>query len=313
MPFKSVIVKGLGKIKFPASMTDEAIEQSIKNLDMSESARMARAKEQGFDTRRTFYHGTGGDVEGFNPKNLDIKPSSHYYDIGIHGSESPEIANTYAQYSRFPNAAKGMSSGMVGGDPAVYPLLMKASNPLDLTNGVPEDIKSDLIEFAIESGISEKSKYIKLMDSNPNDFMGQLQRKAGREELAEFLNKKGYDGIDYIWQGGKNRVVFDPKNIRSKHAAFNPDLKDSPSLLASSVPLMLGAGAMLKGEDTRADTGAIESPKHPKIADLRAFIDEHDDILMDDMLGGLTSYLDKLSYDDKITMKDRILMALDLL
>lgn len=445
MPFKSVIVKGLGKIKFPASMTDEAIEQSIKNLDMSESARMARAKEQGFDTRRTFYHGTGGDVEGFNPKNLDIKPSSHYYDIGIHGSESPEIANTYAQYSRFPNAAKGMSSGMVGGDPAVYPLLMKASNPLDLTNGVPEDIKSDLIEFAIESGISEKSKYIKLMDSNPNDFMGQLQRKAGREELAEFLNKKGYDGIDYIWQGGKNRVVFDPKNIRSKHAAFNPDLKESPSLLANYAPIALAgplaAGAMLTGEDAEAGlatgaikkqlqklhpdikfsisgdetivldkvivpdskrgsgqgtkfmedflslvdkegkqaaltptsdfggnktrlkkfykrfgfvdnkgrdkdysvmeamirpskgvaavspllggllgadqaqaaTGTITGPKHPKIADLRAFIDEHDDILMDDMLGGLTSYLDKLSYDDKITMKDRILMALDLL
>jgi hypothetical protein len=62
VPFKSVIVKGLGKIKFPSSMSDEAIERSIKNLDMSEAARMARAKEQGFD-ERIIYHGTQKDFD----------------------------------------------------------------------------------------------------------------------------------------------------------------------------------------------------------------------------------------------------------
>jgi hypothetical protein len=51
------VAKGVEEVGKVAKATDEA-------LDMSHAARMARAKEMGFDTSKTFYHGTKGELEG---------------------------------------------------------------------------------------------------------------------------------------------------------------------------------------------------------------------------------------------------------
>jgi hypothetical protein len=486
VPFKSVIIKGFGKVKFPASMSDEAIEQSIKNLDMSEAARMARAKDQGFG-ERIYYHGTQKDFGEFS----EVGP--HFF------AKTPNLANQFSK----------MRGDGLGGN--VIQSRIKIENMFDYTNDdhikkiekflrdngdlYDTDVRGNVInridgirngEFsAIEdekvidaikntgfdafsvSETAEPIRYAKA-DRSRSVFSDRDMAKDKYNEVMERWKKYGmgnesikprvrtdkdrfiieYQGDTFNQVGddlglfGKNVAVFNPSNIRSKYASFNPDLKDSPSLLASSAPLMLGAGAMLKGEEAEAGavtnsiknalsklhpdikfsisgndtivldkvivpdskrgsgqgtkfmedflslvdkegkqaaltptsdlggnktrlkkfykrfgfvdnkgknkdysvmetmirpskgvaavsplllggllgadqaqaaTGTMTGPKHPKIADLKAFIDKHDDILMDDMLGGVTSYLDKLSYEDKITMKDRLLLALDLI
>jgi len=357
VPFKTVIVKGLGKIKFPSSMTDEAIEQSIKNLDMSESARMARAKEQGFD-ERIVYHGTQKDFDEFSgsrPHFFSKDPAlanqfSKMRGDGLGGNVIQARVNTGSMFDYTNDDHISKIENYLREKGQLYDTDIRgdAINRIDgVRNGEFSAIEDDKVLEAIKNtgfdafSVSETAEPIRYAkaDRSRSVFSDKDMAKDKYNEVMERWKKYGmgnesikprvrtdkdrfiidYQGDTFHQVGddlglfGKNVAVFNPSNIRGKNAAFNPDLKDSPSLLASSAPLMLGAGAMLKGEDTRADTGAIESPKHPKIADLRAFIDEHDDILMDDMLGGLTSYLDKLSYDDKITMKDRILMALDLL
>ena len=62
-------------------------------------------------------------------------------------------------------------------------------------------------------------------------------------------------------------------------------------------------------------TGTIEGPApgRENIAKVSEFIDRNDDIVFDDLLGGVTSWLNKLSYDDKLTFKDRLMAALDLI
>ena len=45
VPFKTVLVKGLGKIKFPGTMSDEAIENAIKNSSEFYSGTMGQPIE----------------------------------------------------------------------------------------------------------------------------------------------------------------------------------------------------------------------------------------------------------------------------
>lgn len=489
MPFKTVIVKGLGKIKFPSSMTDEAIEQSIKNLDMSESARMARAKEQGFD-ERIVYHGTQKDFDEFSgsgPHFFSKDPAlanqfSKMRGDGLGGNVIQARVNTGSMFDYTNDDHISKIENYLREKGQLYDTDIRgdAINRIDgVRNGEFSAIEDDKVLEAIKNtgfdsfSVSETAEPIRYAQADRsravfsdremakeryNDAMARWEKYGmGNEDIKpRVITEKGrfiiehqgdtfYKIGDELGMLGKNVAVFDPSNIRSKNAAFNPDLKESPSLLANYAPIALAgplaAGAMLTGEDAEAGlatgaikkqlqklhpdikfsisgdetivldkvivpdskrgsgqgtkfmedflslvdkegkqaaltptsdfggnktrlkkfykrfgfvdnkgrdkdysvmeamirpskgvaavspllggllgadqaqaaTGTITGPKHPKIANLKAFIDKHDDILMDDMLGGLTSYLDKLSYDDKITMKDRILMALDLL
>src|SRR5262245_10550104 len=54
-------------------------------LPMDLASRMARAREMGFDTDRTLYHGTSSTFDEFNPGNRSI-----------YLTDKPEIADIYA-------------------------------------------------------------------------------------------------------------------------------------------------------------------------------------------------------------------------
>jgi len=272
VPFKTVLVKGLGKIKFPGTMSDDAIESSIKNLDMSEAARMARAKEQGFDASKTFYHGTGSDFDEFD-LSMYGKNFTGDYGEGVYLTQIYDLAEKYAKAA--------------GGDSQVLKGMLRLKNPV-------------YVKKAFGDG----------------DLWAMVPGAKTRKELTDGLKKLGHDGVMVMDRGVvREAVVFDPKNIRSTNAAFNPDAIDSPSLLASAAPAAIGLGA-LGGNDANASvTGSIQGPApgREKIATVSEFIDRHDDIVFDDLLGGVTSWLDKVAYDDKRNFVDRLMAALDLI
>jgi hypothetical protein len=60
----------------------------VKSLAMDEASRMARAKEMGFDTGKTFYHGTKANIEGFDPEALgsSTKAGSGNLSAGVGGA-----------------------------------------------------------------------------------------------------------------------------------------------------------------------------------------------------------------------------------
>lgn len=79
----------------------------LNSLDMSEAARMQRAKEMGFDTGKTWYHGTDGAFDAFDPAKVGAIHGD--YSTGFHMTRSPDEAASYGN--------------------AIMPLMSRVQNP----------------------------------------------------------------------------------------------------------------------------------------------------------------------------------------
>ena len=75
----------------------------------------------------------------------------------------------------------------------------------------------------------------------------------GADELTQNAKKAGYDGITV----GDETVIFDPKNIRSTDAAFDPKKSDSSKLMAGIALPVAGAGAMSMQEEKNRGLGSL--------------------------------------------------------
>lgn len=180
-------------------------------LDMSQAARMARATEQGFDTIRRVYHGTptGGFAE-FSPGSKGQHTKHAADEVGYHFTDDPEFASNYSHahdVEFYEQAEKFL--GRVPG----------AMNLPEAPQVYPALLKGDRW---LDVG---KSKNI-----TPETI-----KKA----------EKDYDGIRASLGGGANEyVVFNPSQIRSPNAAFDPAKRNSADLLASLGGIGLGAGLL---------------------------------------------------------------------
>ena len=85
---------------------------------------------------------------------------------------------------------------------------------------------------------------LSFFDMNENPFMDLDINK---------LKEQGYDGVRRFDDDVLQEInVFDPSNIRSVNAMFDPAKKGSSDLLASTMPAALGIGALATGEDAEA-------------------------------------------------------------
>ena len=92
------------------------------------------------------------------------------------------------------------------------------------------------------------------------------------KQVVDFLKSKGYDSMFLKESAGENKpfttlAVFEPNNIRSVNAEFDPKKKDSPQILASA-PFAagaagLGATAVLSSEDAEAGGLGVRSRRMP--------------------------------------------------
>lgn len=189
-------------------------------LDMSQSARMQRAKEMGFDTDTTYYHGTGRKFEGF--------------DLGADGEfSSPDTRGTatftddYSQAKRY--SEESAEAEKVWDDEINR--YISDGEPRVIEAYLPENIK------AVDSeGMSHDSKW-----------MIEQQNKAKSEGYSGIRFEGMTDDTFYNPMGFATNTtqVFDPSNIRSVNAAFDPAKKDSANLLAEAgTGIALGSMAM---------------------------------------------------------------------
>ena len=182
---------------YEGASIDEAEEWRIaaaKGLDMSTDARMARAREMGFNTDNLLYHGTDANITEFSPAR-----SSRFDSDGIFLSSNSEISESYAR-------SKANASGK---SEIIYPVFVR---------GDIADKKTDL-------SINERH--------SDHLLPGVIRRLKSQGKTA------------YRHALGEDYFVFDPSNIRSIHAAFDPDRSGSTNILAGfggvSSPLS-GAG-----------------------------------------------------------------------
>lgn len=80
----------------------------------------------------------------------------------------------------------------------------------------------------------------------PTKEVHEALRRAGGGTMTDVLKNIGYDGT----KSARETVIFDPKNIRSRFAAFDPFNRNSSNLLAQSAKLAPAAtlGALMANE-----------------------------------------------------------------
>ena len=185
-------------------------------------SRMARAKEQGFDTSKTYYHGTPAeDIDAF-----DLLPERRRFpkSFGVH------MANTKNEATHYKPPTSG----------SVQELYAAPQNTLeiDIPRGghfVTASMKADLDRDDIIRQLVDAKR-----DGNPYDSV--RIRKDMSPDWADWSGKEGYN---------ENLIMLDPTRVRSVNAAFDPAKKDSSNLLAGAA----GAGLLGAFQSEDADAG----------------------------------------------------------
>jgi hypothetical protein len=167
--------------------------------------RLKRAKDQGFNTDQVLYHYTTQFEKGPDGKPGElttIKPSkSGTYGPGVYLSPDPFYAQRYAldakDVKKFGEGARAIPVVVRG----------KLANTADFVDAMNEAQK-------------EISKITKTF--SPEKI------KIAADDI---LRQKGFSGKQVNMYGENEFVVFDPKDIRSINAEFDPAAKDSVEIL----------------------------------------------------------------------------------
>jgi len=180
-------------------------------LPMDEASRMARAGEMGFDTGTPLYHGTAAEdgVNAFDT-NFAGSVSQQPNEAATFLTENPKSASWFANYAH-PDGQLAPYGG--AGEGEVMPVTSR--------------------------GNLRKA-----------DFRGQ---GYGNERMSANMDRAregGFDGLDVVGMRenldgfkpiDRQRAIFDPANIRSKFARFDPEFRHLANLSA------VGAGAAYLG------------------------------------------------------------------
>ena len=191
-----------------------------RKLPMDEASRLARAEEMGFDL--DVYHGTHS-TEGLGRGDWDYLDPNAPQDISLSGimgpkgtwvARNPEYANEYTvpRLSKERDRQAILAGLMPYRDPGrIYPLKVRSKKILEQDSQEWNDLVEEITGRR---------------DIGPL-WMSHM------DEVLEGAKRAGWEGIgfDHLNPEG-TMMMFDPKNIRSRWAAFDPSKAGSRNLLA---------------------------------------------------------------------------------
>ena len=192
-----------------------------QGLSMGVDARKKRAKDQGFDTGTTYYHGTNADFTKFSKQELGEATDAKDARMGFFFASNPAVASTYADTS------SGYSQGFVG-----------ALNKF--TKGKYAKVNEALLGLVGRSATPTGGKvlpvYLRMENPLIVDHKGKAYNEAEYTAILERAYKNGNDGVvikntrdEGFVEGGDQTtdvsVVFDSDNIESINAPFDPSEK----------------------------------------------------------------------------------------
>ena len=179
-------------------------------LDMSENARMARASELGFDSDGL--HGTRG------------------------GSERSDFQSFRSDVETYiaPNTSAGAE-------------LMAQFNTVDGGKSMPLKHRGNLLDTSDRSNNFQQRRDAQEMFNNADLGKFETGDYSGLPEWSNFnainsARDSGYDGIKLEERDWVNSTaVFNPANIRSRFARFDPEFSDLSNLSAANANASVGA------------------------------------------------------------------------
>lgn len=231
------------------STVGDSPKPKFKGLDMNEAARMARAKKMGFDTGKTMYHGAANDIKAFDPK---ASGRASEVDTGaFFFTDNPKVADEFAEYSSngwFGRALDERTSQ----HPKMKEIDTKFKNAdIDLNEWTIQ--RALLKEELRNQGANIYPVHLKTNKPYTIDWEGDYIEPKRVQELVAVAKKRGYDSV--VIQNAKDSpqetlsktitAVFEPSQIRSKFAVFDPKKAGSGNLSAALGGVGLGTGALM--------------------------------------------------------------------
>jgi len=198
----------------------------VGKLDMSEAARLARAKEMGFNTEQTFYHGTKGNIESFAPEMKGGSTNAGSAKQGFFFASDPSTASDYANLGKSQKELRlrADSDSAIDAYSGYYNKLKTKYgdnfSPQKLSNkeyDKLQSLKDSAKELALKNR-SETSPVVGWGHEEANDYLSKklddLQRtqESSRANLAR-LEKEVAEGTANGWAGAYDPEAFSKKKM----------------------------------------------------------------------------------------------------
>ena len=259
-------------------LTDQGYPESTARkivsgeLPMDRESRMQRAREMGYDVDKLFYHGTPeaqaiADM-GFDPKRLG--QGNDQMGAGFYFTDNPYQASGYAQMGNagvFPSLLRTRKSQEVDIDaPAGFSLAVDEDTAFELIKRAPnvrddDGPLSNFIEPSSEDGYTDadiRAVADMVAGSDADIIQGDFFTNDADKFLQALTDVTGIDSV--VTRSAREsdptiRTVFDPSQIRSPNAAFDPDMARSGNIMASRPEAAVGG--LLSAGDFDAARAAL--------------------------------------------------------
>lgn len=301
--FDPLVVMGGGGA--PSGSLASGLGRSRSALDTSNAARLRRAEEQGFGD--VLYHAAAPKqpIDEFKPKysdNLTFLTTDKDFAnnwLGKGGSRSDLYENDellkifradrqkiFDKYSskygddtnNWPKEALEeyrLEDGELvniyrSTNQSIYPVRTNVQNTFDPSKDT--DVLDALMRF---KGVDPDSNTLNSGMTNRQAYQSGNYILYENPEVVDFLKERGFDSMrlaEYYDKPMSTIAIFDPKNIRSVNAQFDPELRESANILYSGggrTGTGVAAGSALResfrigdeGFDSRFDDRALEQDR----------------------------------------------------
>jgi len=299
----------MAKLRGLLELMDEALNmdaayEGVRRLGLqADNTAADRAKALGFDDK-TYYHGTKKSFDNFN-----IDKSSEYGSDAIFVSPNANMANTFAGNVRnlSPEFEKIAKEKGILPAPNILPLKIKSKNIFNFDN--PKDIKK--IQTSLNKTFKNELDLKKEMFIRAKILDGKLQKPKNFEDgfkwdyikegnwkdienpnIQKAIKDNNFDGFTVKenprYNDWKDIGIYNPANIRSKFAKFNPKYAG------------IGAGSVMSADLLANENSLLSSPDRNSIlgymADSYKYMADEGGLLGNILYSGGGKALDNLSY-----------------
>jgi len=259
-----------------SEVTDEMMAQADPQymfantpLPMDEASRMARAEAAGFEG--DLFHGTDADIMALDKEKFGL--GENLLGKGFYTTGNPKRANIYVPIGT-PKLPKGVfqtgnTDFTEGGN--ILPLMTRSSSEFDATQSTGKSNALNIgkafkgADFDVEIRDSGDQVFIK-SKTNPDlsvyidsyqDGMVTLQKLKdvfGRNNVTNILEEAGFTGLKAPESSGSvTRVNYNPQDVRSRFARFDPEFAHLSNLSAANASPIGGLLAQSGVSDKQAE------------------------------------------------------------
>lgn len=206
------------------------------DLPMDEASRTGRAREMGFDTDTPLYHGTAEDFPAFSESSRGGVTGARSARDATWFADNPNVADTYARYASDQSVQDLIDRSYraeVDGDWPLAERLMREAEELEARGTEGANIIDAMGPRNVRRFDMGGAQY-NPDDTILSDYVAQAKQSGHQGlELNEFVDNAYYGDTT----PGNHRGIFNPTNIRSRFARFDPRLSHLRNLSAGGAGL----------------------------------------------------------------------------